>query len=75
MAIYRMFQTLPMGPEEIDRLGSAYELTLKILSLKDRDDPLTEMIARKIIEIGQTGVKDPAQISTLAIKELGIQPP
>jgi len=56
-----------MGPEEIDRLGSAYELTLKILCLKDRNDPLTEMIAKKIIEIGQTGVKAPEQISTLVI--------
>jgi hypothetical protein len=39
----------------------------------DRNDPLTEMIAKKIIEIGQTGVKEPAQISQLAIKGLGIQ--
>jgi hypothetical protein len=30
------------------------------------------MIAKKIIEIAQTGVRDPAQISTLAIKEIGI---
>jgi hypothetical protein len=72
MAIYRLFQKLPLGPEEIDRLGSAYEMTLKALSLKDRNDPLTEMIAKKIIEIGQTGVKEPAQISALAIKGLGI---
>ena len=72
MPIYRLLQNLPMGPEEIDRLGSAYELTLKALFLKDRNDPLTELIAKKIIEIGQTGVKDPAQISALTIKGLGI---
>jgi hypothetical protein len=30
------------------------------------------MIAKKIIEIGQTGIKEPAQISELAIKDLGI---
>jgi hypothetical protein len=72
MAVYRLLQNLPMGPEEISRLSTAYEQTLKALSLKDRNDPLTEMIAKKIIEIGQTGVKEPAQISRLAIKELGI---
>ena len=44
------------------------------LCLKDRNDPLTEMIAKTIIEIAQTGVKEPAQISKqLAIKQLGIQ--
>jgi hypothetical protein len=74
MAIYRLLllRNLPMAPEEIDRLSTAYEQTLKALSLKDRNDPLTEMIAKKIIEIGQTGVKEPAQISKLAIKDLGI---
>jgi hypothetical protein len=72
MAIYRLFQNVPMGPEEITRLGTAYEVTLVALRLKDRNDPLTELIAKKIIEIGQTGVKEPAQISALAIKGLGI---
>ena len=62
-----------MGPEQISRLSEAYEQTLKALSLKDRNDPLTELIAKKIIEIGQIGVKEPAQISELAIKGLGIQ--
>jgi hypothetical protein len=72
MAIYRLLQNLPMGPEEIDRLSTAYEQALKALSLKDRNDPLTEMIAKKIIEIGQTGVKEPARISALAIEGLGL---
>ena len=73
MAIYRLLQNSPMGPEQISRLSEAYEQTLKALSLKDRNDALTELIAKKIIEIGQTGVKEPAQISELAIKGLGIQ--
>ena len=73
MAIYRLFQNSPLGPEQISRLSEAYERTLRTLSLVDRNDPITEMIAKKIIEIGQTGVKEPAQISELAIKGLGIQ--
>jgi hypothetical protein len=73
MTIYRLLQNSPMGPEQISRLSDAYEQALKALSLKDRNDPLTEMIAKKIIEIGQTGLTDPAQISELAIKDLRIQ--
>jgi hypothetical protein len=53
-------------------MTAAYEQTLRALHLDDRTDPITEMIARKIIEIAQTGVKDPAQISQLAMKELGV---
>jgi hypothetical protein len=73
MAIYRLLQNLPMGPEQIRVLEAAYEQTLHNLCLKDRNDPLTEMIAKTIIEIAQTGVRDSAQISSLAIKQLGIQ--
>ncbi|MGX9431179.1 MULTISPECIES: hypothetical protein [Bradyrhizobium] len=51
-------------------MTAAYEQALRILCVKDRDDPLTEMIAQKIIKIAQSGIKDPAQISALAIKEL-----
>ena len=40
----------------------------------DRGDPLAELLAKKIIEIAQTGVREPSDISTLAIKEIGIQP-
>jgi len=32
-----------------------------------------EMIAKEIIKLAQTGIKDPAQISALAIKELEIR--
>jgi hypothetical protein len=71
MTIYRILQNSPFGPEEIARLVAAYEETLKTLGLKDRCDPITQLVARKIIEIGQTGVRDPLQLARLAIKDLG----
>jgi hypothetical protein len=73
MPIYRLLQNVPMGPEDIRRLTTAYEQTLRTIGLVDRNDPIAEMIAKKIIEIAQTGVKDPAQLSALAIKEIGIR--
>jgi hypothetical protein len=73
MPIYRLLQNVPMGPEEISRLTTAYEHTLRTIGLVDRNDPITELIAKKIIEIAQTGVREPADISALAIKELGVQ--
>jgi hypothetical protein len=72
MPIYRLLQHLPMGPDEIARLTTAYEQTLRIIGLVDRNDPITEMIARKIIEISQKGVRDPMLLSELTIKEMGI---
>lgn len=72
MTIYRLLQNSPLGPEELKRLAAAYEQTLRALSLVDRNDSLAELIAKKIIEVGQTGLKEPAQISAKAIEELGI---
>ena len=42
------------------RILEAYEQALHTLCVKDRDDPLTEMFAKKIIKIAQTGVHDAA---------------
>ena len=74
MAIYRILQNMPLSPEDISRLVAAYEAALKALGLTDRSDPITELVARKIIEIGQTGVRDPLEISKRAVAELGPPP-
>lgn len=73
MPIYRLLRNLPMGSDEISRLTTAYEKTLHTIGLVDRNDPLAEMIAKKIVEIAQTGVRDPAKLSALAIKELRVK--
>jgi hypothetical protein len=72
MAIYRLLRNSPLKPEEISRLEAAYEQALRTLCVKDRDDPLTEMIAKKIIKIAKTGIHDPIQIAARVIKELGV---
>jgi len=73
MAIYRLLKNSTLEPEEIGRITEAYQQALHTLCVKDRDDPLTEMIAKKIIKIAQTGVHDPAKIAALAIKELEVR--
>jgi hypothetical protein len=72
MAIYKLIQNTPLGPDEIQRLIAAYGETLRALGLKERDDAITQIVAKKVFEIAQTGIEDPAAISRLAIKELGI---
>jgi hypothetical protein len=38
--------------------------------LIDREDPLAEMVAKKVIEAAQTGVRDAIDIAALTIMEL-----
>jgi len=72
MSIHRLFQNAPFSPDEIAVLVAAYEASLKKLELVDRDDPITQMIAKKIIEFGQRGVRDPERLSDLAMSEMGL---
>ena len=72
MAIYRLLQNdNAFAPETVKAMTSAYESLLRSLRC-DRADPITEIIAKKIFEIAQTGERDPERIRTLALKELGI---
>jgi hypothetical protein len=48
MCINRLLKGSKLGPDEIKRLNAAYTYALRSLSVVDRNDPLTEMLARKI---------------------------
>ena len=65
-------QKSAFGPDDIDRLATAYERALRILELNDRDDPITEIIARWIIEAAQTSLRDPDSLCATAIKDLRV---
>jgi hypothetical protein len=60
------------GPQEIERLNRAYRNVLRSLHLVDRNDPIAEIVAKMVIEIGATGVNEPSEISKIAIKRLAI---
>ena len=47
---------------------------MRVFGLADRTDPITEIIARKIIDVAQTGERDPLRIRARAIADLGIPP-
>jgi hypothetical protein len=53
-------------------LDRAFTFTLRSLSLVDRDDPVCEIIALKVIEINAAGIRDPQDIARLAVKKLGL---
>jgi len=60
-----------MAPEDIAPLAAACEECLRTLKLSDRSDPITEILAKKIIEIAQTGARDSGQLGRLTLAEIG----
>jgi hypothetical protein len=65
----------PLRPEDITPLVAAYEDCLRTLKLSDRSDPVTEILAKKIIEIAQTGIRDSARLGRPALEEIRISGP
>jgi hypothetical protein len=72
VAIYRLLKNSVFGPEDIQRLSTVYEDALHALELTDRSDPITQIIAKRIIEAAQTGLRDPAALCAIAIKDLRV---
>jgi hypothetical protein len=66
VAIHTLLQNTLLGPRTLNPF-LAYEQALRELDLKQGDDPITQIIARKIIKIGQTGIRDPIEIAQLTI--------
>jgi hypothetical protein len=73
MAIYRLIASGSFGPDEIGIMTAAYECALTDLRMVDRNDPLTELIAKAIVNVTATGERDPEKVKKRAINALGIR--
>jgi len=60
MPIRRFLDGQAFEPETITRMSTALEGVCEVLSLKMVDDPATRLVAQKIVELTQRGVKDVA---------------
>lgn len=70
MAIFRLLQQSAFAPEDIKRIVTAYEHALKQLGLRGGVDPLTTRVAQSIIEVAQTGEKDPEAMCAAALSRM-----
>ena len=71
MTIRRLLKDNKLArPQEVERLNTAYRDVLRSLHLVDRNDPIAEIIAKTVIGIGVTGVREPSEISKIAIRRL-----
>ena len=64
-------QHAAFDPETIEIMSAAYEGACEALNLADRTNPLTYLVAKKIIELAQRGERDPDQMRQQALKAFG----
>jgi hypothetical protein len=72
MAIRRLIAIGTFGPDEIKAMIAAYESALTDLDSTGRNDPLTELIAKSIVNVTATGERDPEKIKERALNALGV---
>jgi hypothetical protein len=58
------------GPEQINVLVTAFEDALKVLGLVDREDPATQMVAQRIIDLAKQGECDLVRLREGAVQTL-----
>jgi hypothetical protein len=75
MAIYRLIASKSFGPDEIEAMIAAYESALVEMRLTNRDDPLTEDVAKAIVNVTATGERAPERIRDRALNALGLSKP
>ena len=70
MPIDRFLRDDDFQADEVEILNLAFEDFLQELGLFDRNDLVTRVVAKRIIAIGRSGLRDPAEICNVALKDL-----
>ena len=74
MPITPFLQGQAFDPETVEAMGKAFVTTCEALGLSDQDDAMTQLVAQKIIELAQRGLKNPTALHLAVIKEFKSNP-
>ena len=61
-----------VDPEAVRAMSTAFDGVCKSLGLRAAADPAAEVIAKKIIELAQRGVRDPTALGERVLRELDL---
>jgi len=59
-------------PEAINTMSAAFVAACNALHLKVVDDPATRVVAEKVVNLAQRGIRDLDVLRTMTLKELGL---
>jgi hypothetical protein len=57
-------------PPAIEAMNAAFVDVCAHLQLAIRDDPFTQVVARKVVEVGGTGERDPKRIAEVVLQAI-----
>ena len=59
-------------PEVIETMSAAFMAACDALHLKVGDDPATNLVAAKVIELAQRGIRDPEMLRKMTLNEFDL---
>ena len=74
MSITPFLRDQAFEPEALDNMADALREARKTLGLKDRDDKLTELVARQIVDLARQGVRTKTTLYLLTVKKFKSNP-
>jgi hypothetical protein len=70
--IYRLLEREAFAPEDVAPMGNVFDDLLQTLGLVDREASVATLVAQKVIELAQTGVRDPILLKQLTLEAFGL---
>lgn len=69
MPIRPLFAGQAFDPETVEAMSDAFDDVCAALGLADRADPITELVARRLIELAQRGIRTKTALYLAAMQE------
>jgi len=73
VAIIPFLKGQAFDPELVEAMGDAFSKTCDALELVDGGGPITALVAAKIIELAERGLRNPTAMQLMALDELKSQ--
>ena len=72
MPINQLLKDSKINRDDVELLSAAFRLALHELQLLDRNDPVCDIVARKVIETAKYGARDPQEIACRNGEAIGV---
>ena len=73
MSIHKLIANGSFGPDEIGVMKAAYEAALVDVGVSNPDDPITDLIAKAIVNVTANGERNPEVVAERALNALGVR--
>src|SRR5262249_37087323 len=73
VTIQKLIANGSFGPDEIEVMKAVYEAALLDVGVTNPDEPITDLIAKAIVNVTASGERNPKEVMERALNALGVR--